>query len=138
MSHHCTPLITSNARILIASIRNLGKCPCPRCLIPLNRVRNLGMARDMTQRDTMARVDDVQRRSRIEAARRLIYEKNFTVNSAAVEKILRDMSLVPTAVRCLLLLFTLTTMLTIGNDRMHFPTGYFLLVSIFTRCCSRT
>ncbi|KIM83849.1 hypothetical protein PILCRDRAFT_68884 [Piloderma croceum F 1598] len=84
-------------KILIVSIHNLGKCPCPHCLIPLNCVCNLGMARDMTQRDTMARVDNVQRHSRIEAVQRLIYEKNFMVNSAAVEKILRDTSLVPTA-----------------------------------------
>ena len=86
----------------------------------------------MTQHDTMAHIDDVQRHSRIEVAWRLIYKKNFMVNSTAVEKILQDMSLIPMAVRRLLLLFTLTTMLTIGNDRMHFPTGYFLLVSIFT------
>lgn len=90
--------MTCNARILIAGIRNLGKCPCPRCLIPLSDVYRLGMARDMTQRQTMARVDNVQRRSRVYAARKVIYEKNLQVNSAVVENMLQDMSLVPTAV----------------------------------------
>jgi hypothetical protein len=56
------------------------------------------MARDMSQRVTLARVDDVQRRVRISVARELIYEKNQQVNSAAVEKLLRETSLVPTVV----------------------------------------
>jgi hypothetical protein len=58
------------------------------------------MARDMTQRETMARTDDIHRRTSINTARRLIYEKNYRVNSAAVENLLRDKSLVPTAVSC--------------------------------------
>lgn len=92
-------LIHKINRILIASIRNLGKCPCPRCLIPLSHVHNLGMARDRAQRVTMARVDDSQRRNLVSAARKFIYEKNLQVNSSAVENLLRGMSLVPTAVR---------------------------------------
>jgi hypothetical protein len=58
------------------------------------------MARDMTQRETMARTDDIHRRTSINTARQLIYEKNYRVNSAAVENLLRDKSLVPTAVSC--------------------------------------
>jgi hypothetical protein len=90
-------LIASNIRILIASIRNLGNCLCPHCLIPLSHVHNMGMARDMMQRETMARVDDIHRRSSVNAAQRVIYEKNFQVNSTGVENMLQDMSLVPTA-----------------------------------------
>lgn len=93
-------LIPGNIRILIAAIRNLGKCPCPQCLIPLNRVHNLGMPRDMMQRETLARVDNLQRRNVVDAARRVIYDKNFQVNSTGVENILQATSLVPTAVCC--------------------------------------
>jgi hypothetical protein len=85
-------------RILIAGVRNLGTCPCPRCLIPLARVHNLGMDRDMSQRKTMARVDDHQRRHKILSARRFIYDLNHAVNSAAVEALLRKESLVPNIV----------------------------------------
>jgi hypothetical protein len=85
-------------RILIASIRNLGRCPCPRCLIPLDRVANMGMRRDMTQRETLARIDDVHRRSRVAAARESIYEKNLSINGVGVERLLYEDSLVPTAV----------------------------------------
>ena len=126
-------LMTGNIRILIATIRNLGKCPCPRCLIPLNRVHNLGMPRDMMQRDTMACVDNLQCRNAVDAARRIIYDKNFQVNSTGVENILRDMSLVPAAVSCAYFLATII----LTNHRMHFPTGSFLLVSTSSQCCSR-
>jgi hypothetical protein len=82
----------------MASIRNLGKCPCPRCLIPKSRIHNLGLARDMMQRVTMHRVDDHQRRSKISSARDLIYKKNMKVNSAAIETLLGENSWVPTTV----------------------------------------
>lgn len=85
-------------RILLASIRNRGKCPCPRCLIPLTRVHNLGMARDMSQRLTLARVDDNHHQNLIATARGLIYEKNYAVDSTAVENLLKEHSLVPTTV----------------------------------------
>jgi hypothetical protein len=91
-------------RILIASIRNLGRCPCPRCLIPLDRVANMGMRRDMAQRGTLARMDDVKRRARIETAREKIYEKGYVVDSRAVEDLLQEDSLVPTAVCALFIL----------------------------------
>ena len=85
-------------RILIAGIRNLGTCPCPCCLIPLNRVHNLGMARDMGQRRTLACVDNVNRRGKIIAARRVIFEKKTQINSTAVNSILQNESLVPNVV----------------------------------------
>jgi hypothetical protein len=56
-------------RILIASIRNLGRCPCPCCLIPLDRIANMGMHQDMAQHGTLARMDDVKCHARIETAR---------------------------------------------------------------------
>ena len=64
----------------------------------LGRVPNMGMPRDMAQRMSLARVDDTKRRSRIRAAREAIYAKNHTIDSKAVENLLREDSLVPTAV----------------------------------------
>ena len=91
-------------RILLASIRNLGRCPCPCCLIPLDRVPNMGMRRDMAQRMSLARVDNLERRSRIKAARDIIYVKNYRTDSKAVEDLLQKDSLVPTAVSVYFLL----------------------------------
>ena len=85
-------------RIILATIRQLGRCPCPRCLIPLDRVANMGMPRDMKQRITLARVDDVKRRNRVEAAREAIYVKNYGVDSQPVKNLLQEDSLVPTVV----------------------------------------
>ena len=86
------------ARILLASIRNLGQCPCPRCLVQLSSVDKLGMRSDMRQRTVNARQDDIRRQSRVISARRLIYEKNHQVTSSAVEGLLKSESLVPTSV----------------------------------------
>jgi hypothetical protein len=58
----------------------------------------MGKRRDMSQRDTLARVDDVDRRHRIATARNLIYEKNYAVDSAAIKRLLQKDSLVPSAV----------------------------------------
>ena len=52
-------------RILLASIRNLGQCPCPRCLIPLDLVHNLGMPRDMMQQVSKARVDSIKHQNKV-------------------------------------------------------------------------
>jgi hypothetical protein len=52
----------------------------------------------MAQRMSLARVDDTKRRSRVKAAREVIYVKNCTIDSKAVENLLQEDSLVPTAV----------------------------------------
>jgi len=58
----------------------------------------MGMPRDMKQRDTLARVDDEDRRRKVTIAREIIYEKNYAVNNDNVEALLREQSLVPTSV----------------------------------------
>jgi hypothetical protein len=57
------------------------------------------MARDMSQRVTLARVDDIRHQNTIAIARNLIYEKNYAVDSKAIERLLKEQSLVPTVVR---------------------------------------
>lgn len=85
-------------RVLLASIRDKGRCPCPRCLIPLSRVQNMGMPRDMKERKTLARVDNEDRRRTVEIAREIIYKKNYAVDNDNVEALLQGQSLVPTSV----------------------------------------
>lgn len=85
-------------RVMIASIKNLGRCPCPRCRMPLARVDNLGTALDRQERTTLARVDNQTHRDRVAKARNLIYDKNYAVKSKAVEDLLDEDSSVPTAV----------------------------------------
>lgn len=85
-------------RILLASIRNLGNCPCPRCEIELSKVHNIGMPLDRKQRRTKARIDNAVRQDQVNCARKLIYEEGYLVNSAHVERLLKPKSLVPTSV----------------------------------------
>ena len=86
-------------RVLLASIRDKGRCPCPRCLIPLSRIQNMGMQFDMKQRATLARVNDKDRRRKIDTAQDIIYNKNYAVDTENVETLLQPQSLVPTLVR---------------------------------------
>ena len=64
-----TIFLTEAGRVIIASIRDLGSCPCPRCLIPLSHVPNMGKAQDMKLRKSLIRVDDERRRYKVELAR---------------------------------------------------------------------
>ncbi|KAF7966162.1 hypothetical protein HWV62_39770 [Athelia sp. TMB] len=83
-------------KVLIASIRDKGHCPCPRCLIPLSRVDRLGTVRDMKERKTLSRSDNQVKQQKVMDARHLIYQQHVAVDNEAVEKLLKDESLVPT------------------------------------------
>jgi hypothetical protein len=58
----------------------------------------MGNPRDMTQRKTLLQVDDIKRCNHIQAACDLIYKKNYSVNSAPIERLLQEESVVPTMV----------------------------------------
>jgi hypothetical protein len=59
----------------------------------------MGSPRDRRQRKTLARVDDETRRRKVHTARHIIYGKNYAVDYDGVETLLKEQSLVPTAVR---------------------------------------
>jgi len=56
------------------------------------------MKSDRNVRIMEARVDDARRKDLISAARRAVYEQDLGVDSAAVERMLKPESLVPTSV----------------------------------------
>jgi hypothetical protein len=85
-------------RVLLAGIRDKGYCLCPRCLIPRDRVQNMGMKLDMAQRQTLARIDDEDRRWKVATAREIIYSKNYAIDTDNVETLLQPHSLVPATV----------------------------------------
>lgn len=100
--------LLKSKRVVLATVRNLGGCPCPRCLIPLERVHNLGMKNDRKQRKTLARIDNQHRRDLIEDARKIIYDLNRPVSCKKVENILKEHSYVPTEVHNLISLVGLS------------------------------
>jgi hypothetical protein len=95
----CTHLyygLITICRVLLATVRDKGLCPCPRCLIRKVDIDKVGQKRDSRDRITKARtyLSDV-----IRTARRFIYDLGFNIDSAAVERVLKPQSLVPTLVR---------------------------------------
>ena len=55
----------------------------------------------MMQRKSLVRIDNVQRRNRVEAARNAIYVNNYAIDGTVVQNLLMEDSLVPTTVSIL-------------------------------------
>jgi hypothetical protein len=85
-------------RILLALIRDMGKFPCPRCLVPKSSLGWVGQKRDLAQRSEK-RTSDVTLKNKVKRARALIYKKGFVIRSKKVEAILKPTSIQPTEVR---------------------------------------
>ena len=89
-------------RVLIAAIRDKGLCPCPRCYLPQADIFKMGHKRDLARRSEsrlgFLRIWSEGLRARITKARDLIYNSGLGVVSAAVERVLKPWSLVPTLV----------------------------------------
>lgn len=81
---------------MISTIRNKGLCPCPRCFILKTDIDKLGQKLDARYRITQARI---YLGNIITTARDFIYKQGYGVTSAAVERLLKEKSLVPTRVR---------------------------------------
>ena len=86
------------SRVLLATIRNLGSFPCPRCLIPKEKIPEVGTRNDDQRRETQRRVANNSLISKISTARTWIYNEGYRIKAAAVERLLSPMSLLPTVV----------------------------------------
>lgn len=105
-------------RVLLSSIRLLGKSPCPRCLIKKEDISEVGTPRDLERRRDL-RLDDKDREKRIKKARWLMFAKGIPVTSKKIEELLSEKSLVPTRVHKNYRVHAL-----IGTD--DFPSEYLL------------
>lgn len=76
----------------------------------MSRVSEMGTKRDVERRDILKRHDDVVKRTKVDSARKRIYNQGRNVNSVYVERLLKGQSLVPTRVS---------------------PKGYSAIISIF-------
>ncbi|KAF9232549.1 hypothetical protein BU15DRAFT_90630 [Melanogaster broomeanus] len=78
-------------KAILATIRDKGQCPCPRCLIPASRFDRLGF-------DISSRLNHVRTylQSKVAAARHAIYKLGSLIKGIAVEWLLKDFSMVPT------------------------------------------
>ena len=99
-------------------------------------MQNLGMLRDMKQRDTHARVDDEARKHKVRAARDIIYNKNYAVDGEAVQALLKEQSLAPTAVSpTSMLIMPFIQKLTGVVERILSKAQQIWVQSVFHLCC---
>ncbi|THV03619.1 hypothetical protein K435DRAFT_650870 [Dendrothele bispora CBS 962.96] len=80
-------------KVLLATIRDKGMCPCPRCMVAKSVLDQLGC-----DDDSHVRTDNVRPyfKSKVKAARRLIYNGAVPIRGAKVERQLKETSSVPT------------------------------------------
>ncbi|KDQ28847.1 hypothetical protein PLEOSDRAFT_1075744 [Pleurotus ostreatus PC15] len=83
-------------KILLATIKYLGGCPCPRCLVKKADIPNLGLQEDMKTRERSGRRDSPWLQRKIDTVRIWIFSKGRLVAGSAVDKVLKAESLVPT------------------------------------------
>ncbi|KAJ7119214.1 hypothetical protein C8R43DRAFT_901112, partial [Mycena crocata] len=82
-------------KVLLATIKYFGGCPCPRCFVEKSQISEMGTKADMRRRKNI-RKDTPWYRQLINTARRWIFEKGFLVAGEAVNRILKKQSWVPT------------------------------------------
>ncbi|TEB27708.1 hypothetical protein FA13DRAFT_1634250 [Coprinellus micaceus] len=99
MRHFYPCILTYSAdypeKVLLASIKNLGSFPCPRCNVTMQNVPSMGKKRDRANRIRTARTDDQACRERVSKARSLIYNNHHPVTSTFVEGNMAEGSLIP-------------------------------------------
>ena len=84
-------------RVLLACVRNLGLCPCPRCLIKKEYIKGLGTMVDGQRRANLWTWSKRYQRT-VETAREIVYKRGYAVNSKAVDRVIGSESFTPTRV----------------------------------------
>ncbi|TEB22839.1 hypothetical protein FA13DRAFT_1715795 [Coprinellus micaceus] len=80
----------------VVGLRAKGGCPCARCLVLADSIPQMGTPGDREVRTVQKRADDDEKKQRVKKARDLIYgKKNYAVDSAKVEDLLKPTSLTP-------------------------------------------
>ena len=93
----CTYQVISLHRVLLATIRDQGLCPCPRCILPKVDLDRLGTKQEMDSRNNGKCIRGYIR-SKVIMARTWIYQMGDGITSAMIERLLKPLSLVPTLV----------------------------------------
>lgn len=84
--------------VLVATIRDLGNCPCPLCLVTLDQIALLGQVTDERTRSSKRRMDTAERVGKVTSARKIIYQKGYAPGNDHSDHFLKPESLVATEV----------------------------------------
>ena len=125
----------SGSRVLLATIRNLGGCPCPRCELTKDQISQVGTIPDDNRRTRLKRTNGTRLSWNIRVARDAIYQYGKTIKSKVVEDILFPLSYVPTSVNSpqsirLYLLLVLTVTKNAFSDRFGESFDFFSLLVV--------
>ena len=101
-------------RALIAALKPLANCLCPRCLTAKSEVSDAGSVADKERRESKRRMDNGTVHSKIQRARALVF-KGYSLNSKRVKELLDSQSLNPIRVCCSSLFAGLTVTLLLTN-----------------------
>jgi hypothetical protein len=85
-------------RVLLSTMKSNAEHPCPRCLIKKIDTVKMGKRSDMNYRRVNMRIDDHVRRTRVEHARRLVFEQGIPLSSKHLKNVLGSFSGTPTRV----------------------------------------
>lgn len=82
-------------RVLLATIRDKGLCPCPRCLAPKSKLDQTG-----TKQDIKFRLKNVRTYlfDYVQVARNAIYKSGAAIAGTVVDRLLKATSSIPTLV----------------------------------------
>lgn len=82
-------------RVQLATIRDNGLCPCPRCLMPKTRLDRTGWVLD-----SMFRIREARQylHTKVQVARNFVYQLGHSVAGTRVDGLLKSTSSVPTIV----------------------------------------
>ena len=92
-------IMINNFRTLLACIKFLAQCPCPRCLIQKDKIGELGTTADRRRRENYPRQDNNSLWANIQMVRDWLYVKGMNITSVFIKCILGPNSLTATAVR---------------------------------------
>ena len=116
-------------RIILTTIKYLGRCLCPLCVCLKEKVRDLGTKVDDTRRSKI-RVDSEMRQGMIETAREWIFKKGRSVTSKVIDRFL-NFSMVPIRVGSS---WNLWIYANVSMYRMPSQKLFVIMASIFIRC----
>ncbi|KZT71629.1 hypothetical protein DAEQUDRAFT_665724 [Daedalea quercina L-15889] len=81
-------------RVLLACLRFLGRCPCPRCYITKNDIFGMGSTADNQLRQNI-RVDGQRLHSIIARIRSWVFKKGYNLASKLISRLLDPISILP-------------------------------------------
>ena len=105
-------------RVILSTIRNLGKCPSPRMLLQKQYILGLGTRAD-DQRQNI-HLDDNHWKNNVELAQKFIFENGLGIKSTGVEGLLESKSYMPTQVQVFASIHTLNSLTNVILERL-FP-----------------